>query len=63
MMFETLMEKTVPLKKVISEVADMNQGVAIKDIMARFTTDVIASVAFGLDCNTLVEPQHEFRYS
>ncbi|XP_037955779.1 probable cytochrome P450 6a13 [Teleopsis dalmanni] len=33
----------------------------MRELCARYTTDVIASVAFGLDFNTLQKPQTEFR--
>ncbi|GLV39532.1 Cytochrome P450 6a9 [Carabus blaptoides fortunei] len=38
-----------------------NEPLDIKDIFARLTTDTIGSCAFGLDCNSLKDPDTEFR--
>lgn len=35
--------------------------VEVTDLMARYNTDVIVSCAFGTQCNSLSEPQSEFR--
>ncbi|XP_046385905.1 cytochrome P450 6k1-like [Ischnura elegans] len=35
--------------------------VELKDICARYTTDVVASVAFGLQCDSINNPENEFR--
>ncbi|KAJ3659267.1 hypothetical protein Zmor_010964 [Zophobas morio] len=61
MMFQTLADCTVGLKDIMNESAVNHKPVDIKDILARFTTDIIGSVAFGLECNSLKNPNAEFR--
>jgi cytochrome P450 family 6 len=60
-MFRILVECGQELKDFFDEHAKRKNVVEIKDIVARFTTDVIASCAFGIQCNCLKHPDAEFR--
>ncbi|XP_044260197.1 cytochrome P450 6a2-like [Tribolium madens] len=58
-MFQTLLEcKTSLLKRVDKE---HQTPINIKEILGCFTTDIIGSCAFGLDCNTFKEEDSPFR--
>lgn len=61
MMFETLMEKALILEKSVERYATNQEPFVIKEVLGRFTTDVIASCAFGIECNSLDEPDNIFR--
>lgn len=61
MMFQTLVDCSEGLKDVCDEAAMKSDSIDIKDILARFTTDIIGSCAFGLECNSLKNPDAEFR--
>lgn len=45
----------------LNEETQLNSTVELKEILARFTTDVIGSCAYGLDCNSMKHPNSEFR--
>nr|CAH7715462.1 unnamed protein product [Callosobruchus chinensis] len=60
MMFQLIVSCTDELTKVLDE-TKFNNPVDIKDIMSRFTTDVIGSCAFGIECNSLKDPNDDFR--
>lgn len=59
-MFQTLADTSVGLEDVMVEHSD-GKTMNVRDVVARFTTDVIASCAFGIECNTLKEPDSDFR--
>ncbi|KAG5876193.1 hypothetical protein JTB14_001936 [Gonioctena quinquepunctata] len=60
-MFGTIVECGHQMSSVLKEIADDEGDVEIKEILARYTTDVIGSCAFGLECNCMRDPQAEFR--
>lgn len=61
MMFPTVIEVAHQFEKFLGETVIASNEVEIKDVLARFTTDVIGSCAFGLECNSLKDPNNEFR--
>ncbi|GLV42883.1 Cytochrome P450 6a18 [Carabus blaptoides fortunei] len=61
MMFHTLLSCSKSLGTILDEHIKTKEALDIKDIFARLTTDTIGSCAFGLDCNSLKDPETEFR--
>jgi cytochrome P450 family 6 len=61
MMFQTLVDCGKELVSILEKSADNGEIIEIKDILARYSTDVIASCAFGVQCNCLKNPDAEFR--
>lgn len=62
MMFDILEECGKELDKVTMKYAENNEPIDIKEIVARFTTDIIGSCAFGIECNSLKDSDSVFRY-
>lgn len=60
-MLETILNCGNQMAEVLLNNAHNNEEVEMKDTMARFTTDVIGSCAFGLECNTMKHPNTKFR--
>lgn len=58
MMFEQLIKCS---EELLMEIRRKTQPLDVKDILARFTTDIIGSCAFGIECNSLHDPDNEFR--
>ncbi|XP_018321415.1 probable cytochrome P450 6a13 isoform X2 [Agrilus planipennis] len=61
MIFQTLVDCTNNLPHVLDDSIKQKQPLDMKEISARYTTDVLGSVAFGIDCNCLKNPNTEFR--
>ncbi|KAJ4434867.1 hypothetical protein ANN_23438 [Periplaneta americana] len=61
MMFQTLVDCGQELGECLTETANNEEVIEIKDVVARFSTDIISSCAFGIQCNCLKNPDAEFR--
>ncbi|XP_059610496.1 probable cytochrome P450 6a14 [Phlebotomus argentipes] len=61
MMHTTIIAVAEEFGKFLQPYAKKGEEVEWKDILARFTTDVIGNCAFGVDCNSLKDPNTEFR--
>lgn len=61
-MFPTVVQVASEFKELMDDLTkDKTVELEIKDLLARFSTDVIGSCAFGIDCNSLKNPDAEFR--
>nr|AFI45033.1 cytochrome P450 CYP6DE3 [Dendroctonus ponderosae] len=60
-MFDTVASKSPGLVRLVGLSADANKPADIKEILSRFTTDVISGAAFGLECKSLYEPDNMLR--
>ncbi|KAI4459281.1 cytochrome p450 [Holotrichia oblita] len=60
-MFQTLVDCGGPMIEHLSHLCEKEQNIDIKEIVACYTTDIIGSCAFGLECNSFKDPNAEFR--
>ncbi|CAD7078990.1 unnamed protein product [Hermetia illucens] len=60
-MYPTILEVMNQFEQTLRELIKIQADVEIKDLLARFTTDVIGTCAFGIECNSLKDPNTEFR--
>lgn len=61
MMFGAVVECGKNLQNCLQKPANNGETIEIKDYLARYSTDVISSCAFGIECNCLKNPDAEFR--
>ncbi|CAD7079472.1 unnamed protein product [Hermetia illucens] len=60
-MFPTVLEVSDRFNETLGELLKTQKTHEVKDLLARFTTDVIGTCAFGIECNSLKDPNAEFR--
>lgn len=61
-MFPVILNVADELKETINSlIGGTNADFEIKEILSRFTTDVIGTCAFGIECNSLKNENSEFR--
>lgn len=60
-MFPTMQNISNELIEVLNRETNINSEVEMKEILARYTTDVIGTCALGIDCNSLKDPNAQFR--
>ncbi|XP_058460161.1 probable cytochrome P450 6a14 [Malaya genurostris] len=59
-MFGMIIDVAEELKNYMMKTYDRQPEIEMKDILSRFTTDVIGTCAFGIECNTFNNPDSEF---
>lgn len=60
-MFATFVDCGSTLQNYLENLINKNEMLDVREISARHSTNIIASVAFGIDVDTISEPNHEFR--
>lgn len=60
-MFSTMRAVSKEFVKTMEAEIEKSNEIEMKEILARFTTDIIGCCAFGLECNSLKDPEAKFR--
>ncbi|XP_049814672.1 probable cytochrome P450 6a13 isoform X2 [Schistocerca nitens] len=61
MMCQTMQDCGREMVEVLGDSASRGEVVEMREVSARYATDIIASVAFGVECNCQRNPEAEFR--
>ncbi|XP_062563717.1 probable cytochrome P450 6d5 [Armigeres subalbatus] len=61
-MFQTLVDKGMVLQDYVQKSAQEKEVLEIREILARYNTDNIASVAFGIEIDSINNPNEPFRH-
>ncbi|CAD7079519.1 unnamed protein product [Hermetia illucens] len=60
-MFPSIVEVSERFNQTLGEILNEDSDLDVKEMLTRFTTDVIGTCAFGLECNSLKDPNSDFR--
>ncbi|XP_037903307.1 probable cytochrome P450 6a18 [Hermetia illucens] len=60
-MFPTIVDVSEQFNQSLGEMLHDNSEIDVKEILSCFTTDVIGTCAFGVECNSLKDPNAVFR--
>jgi len=60
-MFPIMVEISETLLKILEPIAANGEDFDVRDTISRFNTDVISSCAYGIEINSLENPDHIFR--
>lgn len=60
-MFQTFVDCGSTLQVYLENLINKNEVLDVREIAARHSTNIIASVAFGIDVDTITNPNHVFR--
>lgn len=60
-MFSLMLDCGKQFEEYLDNVVVKGESIEIRDLTAKFTTDVIGSCAFGIDMNAMGEKESEFR--
>ncbi|CRL03720.1 CLUMA_CG016319, isoform A [Clunio marinus] len=60
LMLPTILEVATRFEIQMTKTIEENSEPEIKDILARFTTDIIGSCAFGIECNSIEDKNSKF---
>lgn len=61
MVVEVGHQLAIAMDEIVKTATESNDAVEIKELCACYTTDVISTCAFGVECNSLNNPDAEFR--
>ncbi|KAJ9579607.1 hypothetical protein L9F63_004686, partial [Diploptera punctata] len=61
LMFNLMLECVDQLKEYLDKYADNEETLEMKEVMSKFTTEVVGSCAFGLNFNAIKDENSEFR--
>ncbi|XP_030388126.1 uncharacterized protein LOC115634502 [Scaptodrosophila lebanonensis] len=60
-MFPTVVKVGYEFVEVFGDMVRKQSEIEVKELLARYTTDVIGTCAFGIECSSLKDPEAEFR--